>query len=197
MAEGPPFTGETPMRIRLLFALTALLVTCAERPVLAQHATDEEAEVHAVWLTALRHQFDDTVMVVEEAPFPSWASPDMIEARCLGRESCRQPLEEFVVVAKVRSVRPERLAPLRVTLFTREERSRVEGFLTREQRMARFGPEGALFSVTDVAFDASRTRAVVSVFRSCGVRCGSGGLLLLERTGSGWTVLRELASTRS
>jgi hypothetical protein len=45
---------------------------------------------------------------------------------------------------------------------------------------------GGLLTASAVGFDASKTRAMVTLSRSCGSLCGSGSHFLLERVGGAW-----------
>jgi hypothetical protein len=56
--------------------------------------------------------------------------------------------------------------------------------------------EGA-YSFSRVAFDRTRTKALVYVFRSCGGRCGNGGLIQLEYRDGKWEILRLLITVYS
>lgn len=54
--------------------------------------------------------------------------------------------------------------------------------------------ERVLVSLGNVSVSADEKQAQMQVGSSCGPLCGTGGLLLLENTGSGWTVTKFTAT---
>ena len=53
------------------------------------------------------------------------------------------------------------------------------------------------FGISAVGFDASRTHAVVTVVRGCGLNCSGGSTYLFRKTEKGWQVVSQICEVMS
>jgi hypothetical protein len=53
----------------------------------------------------------------------------------------------------------------------------------------------SLLELSEIAFNESRTLAVMSYSFSCGFTCGHGGVLVFEKTAQGWKRANRSCST--
>ncbi len=98
---------------------------------------------------------------------------------------CRELPEEF------RSAADDFVNKSRIELQFRREFSLSHSYkLTRTYGATDFG-------ISAVGFDASRTHAVVTVDRGCGLNCSGGSTYLFRKTEKGWQVVSQICEVMS
>jgi hypothetical protein len=167
------------MHLRCSFAVLALLAACG-RGTPAVASGGPGADEYAVWSAAVDARFGakHSRFVVSEKTFSLvTASPFDVQQLRRGTGLSRELVKDYLArndhPARVLS---GRLHPRDVSILPRPDGP--------AGRVAEAVSDGTL-GLSRVGFDRGGNRALVTVTYNCGGLCGEGGMLVLERDGSG------------
>lgn len=181
--------------IVLLLALAA----CSE-PGLMPRAATAEAEEYAVYRAALHHVYRERPVVLAERTRPhrygprhaeifAGVEPELVEdLTARSAEPLMLRAEGFAPRAGVRVAPQSLLDPLE-DLRRRDAHAWA---LAMHERLRLVFPEAWLVSLSRAGFNRGRTRALVHVSEFCGLLCAERDLMLLEKRGGEWVVVRSL-----
>jgi hypothetical protein len=152
--------------------------------------------------TSPRHVIDDSTSLGERTDFEHeffrrefgafFPIVQATKADYALRSSVRLPLDEraFRVRGRVELVSRQTLASLDPST-DRNPNSYWRAFY------ARFPGSHGSINFSRPGYDADRTHALLSYRHGCGGRCGDWGIVLLERRGDTWVVLRRVLTMMS
>jgi len=147
-----------------------LTILCAAPAGARAQGEAPEAEEYAVWSAVLSQVYGRDLRQVRIQDSTATIVVDTVRDAAMVRWLTGST--ELVDNLRARVTRP-------ATVDRRALRVR------RPRIVERDAEERYVVSFSRVAFDAERRRALVHVSATCGMLCGSGGLLLLEKDGDG------------